>query len=61
MQAATHRRSKYVWFYKMGIGGKDMVDGRGWTLKTLNSWMDYFNECDVSQSLMGLEHEFIRV
>jgi len=57
MQANTHRRSANVWFYKIGIGGKDEVNHKNWPLKTLKSLLNMFNETDRTIDYLKMDVE----
>lgn len=38
------RRGANIWFYRQGIGGTDEVNGDGWQIRTLESFMKMFDE-----------------
>jgi len=48
MAVQDHQRSAKIWFYKIGIGGRDTINGNGWTLKTLSTIVKSMNESDAS-------------
>jgi hypothetical protein len=42
--AVDHRRGVNIWFYKIGLGGQDVVSPNGWTIKTLQSIVSMLND-----------------
>jgi len=42
-----HRRGPNIYFYRVGIGDKTMVDSRGWRLMTLDNMTRKFNDTNV--------------
>jgi len=44
MKTKDHQRNAHVWFYQIGIGGKDALASNGWQIKTLSSVVAQFND-----------------
>jgi len=49
MNVADHLRGNNIWFYAIGLGGKNYVhDDNKWKMRTLSSLVDMLNESNVS-------------
>jgi len=44
-----HRRGPNIWFYQVGIGGKDETNSAGWKLRTLQTLIRENNDTSVSE------------
>jgi len=44
MTDPDHKRGNSIWFYQIGLQGRDYVNEKNWTMKTLTSLMDKFGE-----------------
>jgi len=44
MQVEDHRRGSNIWFYKIGLDGKNYVNPRGWNMMTFSSILEKFGE-----------------
>jgi len=47
LKTKDHLRRENVHFYRVGIGGKTMVNSRGWHLSTLDDLTRKYNESNV--------------
>ena len=48
MKIGDHKHSRKVWFYHMGIGGKDQENYRGWKIRTLHTLFEEMKDTNVS-------------
>jgi hypothetical protein len=49
MKVEDHRRGPNIWFYKTGIGGRDMITSKRWKLRTLQTLTAELGDSHVRQ------------
>lgn len=54
MNNETRRLSEHIWFYRWGLGGKNEVNSKGWTIKTLDAIRKELGHTNVSMVLFCL-------
>ena len=45
---ADHQHSEHVWFYKLGLGGKNEVNNKKWKMETFGTILKRFGHENVS-------------
>ena len=55
MDVASHSHSKNVYFFKVGLGGKDEVNRKNWQLKTFSTILEENGHSDVSVEKLNIE------
>ena len=57
MSAENHKHSERVWFYKVGIAGKDYTNHQKWDLRTLASIMKMLNHTNKKIDILKMDVE----
>ena len=50
MVTGDHQHSERVWFYKLGLGGKNEVNEKGWKMETFGTMLKRFEHENVRTS-----------
>ena len=58
MNVENHKHSERVWFYKIGIAGKDNIDNRKWDLRTLASIIKMLNHTNKKIDILKMDMGF---
>ena len=53
----THKHSEKVWFYNVGIAGKDYRNSRNWDLRTLSSIVEMLNHTGKKIDILKMDVE----
>jgi hypothetical protein len=57
LKVGNHTRGAHIWFYKLGIGGRNKTDSRGWTFSTLSSLLSHFNDTHIVMDYLKMDVE----
>ena len=57
MNTESHKRSERVWFYKVGIAGKDYADSKKWDMRMLASIMKMLGHTNKKIDILKMDVE----